>query len=196
MKLRELPIEELVSMYQSGASSEEVGAHFGTSGKSVRFLLAKAGVPRRKAVRRPHLFPPRVPADRFSEKYTIEPNTGCWLWTAGLNNAGYGMFAVSKHDIRLAHRWFYEISTGSEVSAILDLDHLCRVRCCVNPRHLEPVSRSENLRRGFNLNKQKTKCIHGHPLSGGNLLVDKKGRRKCLTCQRKYAEAYRLKRRV
>lgn len=95
---------------------------------------------------------PKVPlAVRLERHYTPEPNSGCWLWTASLTGAGYGQ--ISDPDRRshplLAHRVSYALHVGP-VPDGMDLDHLCRVPSCINPRHLEPVTRSENLRRGNN----------------------------------------------
>lgn len=72
--------------------------------------------------------------------------TPCWLWTGTLNIAGYA-YRNHRAGSRLVHRRHYEEAYGT-VPPGLDLDHLCRVRRCVNPDHLEPVTRSENARRG------------------------------------------------
>jgi hypothetical protein len=90
---------------------------------------------------------PRPLADRFHEKYTPEPNTGCWLWTASLNNGGYGKLSVSRSYWVEAHRVAYELYKGP-IPGGKCIDHLCRVRSCVNPDHLEAVTLSENIRRG------------------------------------------------
>lgn len=71
--------------------------------------------------------------------------SGCWQWTASTD----GKYGVTRSDGRLqkAHRVSYELFVG-QVPVGLDLDHLCRNTLCINPKHLEPVTRSENLRRG------------------------------------------------
>lgn len=81
--------------------------------------------------------------DRLWSK--VNKTDTCWLWTAATEK-GYGLY---RHDGRLskAHRVVYELLVGP-VPTGLDLDHLCRVRNCVNPAHLEPVTRAVNLRRG------------------------------------------------
>jgi hypothetical protein len=68
--------------------------------------------------------------------------TPCWVWLGRIEPNGYG-----KRGKQWAHRISYERKYGP-IPAGLDLDHLCRVPCCVNPDHLEPVTRSENNRRG------------------------------------------------
>lgn len=80
----------------------------------------------------------------------------------------------------------YEAYFGS-IPAGLDLDHLCRVRSCVHPLHLEPVTRGENLRRGVGVTAQKaaqTECIHGHAFDEKNTYIAKNGTRKCRECLR------------
>ena len=80
--------------------------------------------------------------ERFTDR------TGeCWLWTAATNRAGYGLLGIPGRST-LAHRIAYEEYVGP-VPDGLELDHLCRVRRCVKPAHLEPVTRSENVRRGW-----------------------------------------------
>ena len=82
--------------------------------------------------------------DRFCAKVSPEPNTGCWLWT-GATVRGYGQFWQGDRKI-LAHRFAYVNLVGL-VPIGKELDHLCRVRCCCNPAHLEPVTRRENMLR-------------------------------------------------
>lgn len=69
---------------------------------------------------------------------------GCWIWTASLRD-GYGQVRQGG-STRGAHRVVYELLVG-DVEPDLDLDHLCRRRHCVNPDHLQPVTRRENLER-------------------------------------------------
>ncbi len=127
-------------------------------------------------------------------KLSIEHEYGgepCWEWTAYKNRDGYGQFNVGGQIIP-AHRWSYEYCF-EPIPSSLQLDHLCRVRHCVNPSHLEPVTRRENIQRGKSgqFNAQKTHCPQGHPYEGVNSL----GYRRCLICgkenMRKYREAKR-----
>lgn len=79
--------------------------------------------------------------------YDVDPETGCWNWSKTLTSNGYGVIKKQGFRQLMAHRFIYQRERGP-VPDHLDMDHLCRNRACVNPDHLEPVSRSENLRRG------------------------------------------------
>lgn len=118
--------------------------------------------------------------ERFNAKYTPEPNSGCWLWTASVNEKGYGAFKLNGKAVS-AHRFAYEAFVGP-IPEGLHIDHLCRVPCCVNPTHMEPVTSRENRLRGKDGNTKKTHCPKGHPYSGDNLYV-RNGRRHCRACR-------------
>ena len=84
--------------------------------------------------------------ERFWARVYVGPETRCWLWkTPGLG--GYGSFML-KRVRKYAHRWSYEELVGP-IPADLEIDHLCRNRACVNPAHLEPVTRKINTQRGL-----------------------------------------------
>lgn len=113
---------------------------------------------------------------------------GCWLWTGATQSRGYGSFGIGAGRTALAHRVSFELHRGP-IPAGLTIDHLCRVRRCVRPDHLEPVPMRVNLRRGFGapaVNARKTHCLHGHALGGENLRLRPDGRRQCRTCQREH----------
>jgi hypothetical protein len=81
----------------------------------------------------------------------------------------------------MAHRASYQAFRG-EIPDGLVIDHKCKVRCCVNPDHLEPVTYKENNRRSPRSINLKTHCIKGHPLSGDNE-VYYGGQRSCRICR-------------
>lgn len=120
-----------------------------------------------------------------------EPNSGCWLWYGTINADGYG-FTCINNKRKSAHRVSYTVYRGPIPNG-MQIDHLCRVRCCVNPDHMEVVTQQENIRRGIvgENNRGKTHCLHGHPFDGDNLgLYFKDGkmiRRRCRACNRKRA---------
>lgn len=117
---------------------------------------------------------------RFWSKCFPEPNCGCWLWTGCLSDVGYGQIRID-YKVRGAHVVAYLALVGS-YDPTLDLDHLCRTRCCVNPAHLEPVTRAVNLARGLGTGmKEKTHCPAGHPYDAANTYVYR-GRRSCRAC--------------
>ena len=120
--------------------------------------------------------------DRIFKHSIPEPNSGCWLWTGCLSKDGYAQTnKMSGH--RLSYIAFKgPIEPGNEI------DHKCRVRCCVNPDHLRSLSHAENIAYGIypketHRNSSKTHCKRGHPLSGDNLFIELSGARKCKTCR-------------
>lgn len=112
------------------------------------------------------------------------PEDACWLWTSSHRTRdGYGRKWVKGKRV-MAHRWMYERHIGPIPNG-MQLDHLCRVRLCVNPRHLEPVTLQENRRRGA---EAQSACRRGgHPLD----YVTPDGRRGCSTCRREASRRYR-----
>jgi hypothetical protein len=124
------------------------------------------------------------PEYRFIEKFVLGPDS-CWLWTAETNRGGYGLFRITRKSHVGAHRFSYQLLVGP-IPAGLQLDHLCRVRNCVNPAHLEPVTPKENYRRGLK-GSLYTHCKHGHEMTEDNTIRGNYGARgeyrKCRICQ-------------
>lgn len=83
--------------------------------------------------------------ERFWSK--VAKTSTCWLWGGSVRANGYGVFSFQARTM-LAHRYAYELLSGPIPTGLV-IDHLCRVRNCVNPAHLEAVTQSENVRRGF-----------------------------------------------
>lgn len=115
------------------------------------------------------------------------PNTGCWFWDGATDIKGYGCTGVKR--TTGAHRLAFMLLRG-EIAPDKQLDHLCRVPCCVNPDHLEPVSISENVKRGVGpamrvaYCKAITSCPQGHEYTPTNTRYSKKRERSCRTCER------------
>lgn len=126
------------------------------------------------------MFPNRAPhAVPWADCFTPEPNSGCWIWLLKCNWLGYGrVWHAGKH--RFAHRVFYEMLVGP-IPPGLVIDHRCRVRCCVNPAHLEPVTERENVVRGAVLRRMPV-CKRQHPMEEGNFYYSKDGTRHCRLC--------------
>lgn len=133
-----------------------------------------------------------TPEERFWSKVNKAGPGGCWLWTGHTVN-GYGRDGSG----RRVHRVAYE-ELVTLIPEGLHLDHLCRVRNCVNPEHLEPVTNRENVLRGIGLTARyarKTHCPQGHPYSGENLVYHGHSRH-CRICRRAQSRRYRQKKRL
>lgn len=107
---------------------------------------------------------------------------GCWLWRGAINSKGYSIGFGGQ----LLHRVAYEWLVGPIASG-LHIDHLCRVKKCVNPYHLQPVSRSENARRALEHGPFAVRryCRRGHELTSTTARMWSNGRERlpyCLAC--------------
>lgn len=133
--------------------------------------------------------------ERWATKVDIFDGQGCWFWT-GSTSGGYGLFWSDGRKVK-AHRFAYETAVGP-IPPGLDLDHLCRQRDCVNPRHLQPVTRGENTRRGMApaavVNRRKV-CSNGHALTPDNLYHFATGKKRCRICVLAEGAASRARRR-
>jgi len=122
----------------------------------------------------------------------------CWEWTGWKNDSGYATVKVRRHplprQVFRVHRIMYEHFVGV-IPDNLYCDHLCRVRHCVNPAHLEIVTHQENDRRGLGacgINARKTHCVRGHEFTPDNTRIIQtakvKNGRQCLACQKFYSQ--------
>lgn len=152
-------------------------------------------------------------------KYTGEPDeNGCWLWTGGTTHepdgrVKYGKLGESigggKVRYHLAHRLSYEHHVGS-IPGDLTIDHLCRVKLCVNPAHMEPVPIAENVRRAADVNwpgrrdpavkpmTERSHCKNGHEFTEENTLWHSRPKRRsaervCRTCWTEKSRANRAR---
>lgn len=137
--------------------------------------------------------------DIILERSIPDPATGCWLWTRAVHHTGYGTFTENRGKV-LAHRASYKAFVGP-IPAGLEIDHLCRVRHCVNPKHLEPVTKKENGRRGMGfcgVNFRKTHCNKGHEFTTENTYTGRtRGfSRTCRACNREGVKRYTMRKRA
>lgn len=121
---------------------------------------------------------------RFWSK--VEKTSTCWNWTASDRGEGYGCFWFNGKNHQ-SHRLSYENSKG-KITSELEIDHLCRNRKCVNPEHLDAVTKRDNILRGIGIgaiNSRKTHCIHGHEYTPENTYIRKNQKgRDCRQCNK------------
>lgn len=151
------------------------------------------------------MFKSRSIEERFWEKVNKDggvsdhaPSLGkCWLWEGFLDSDGYGKIKKGgcTHKKITAHRLSLTLS-GVKLKKNLVVDHLCRNRRCVNPKHLEQVTWGENVYRGFNpmaMNARKTHCPKGHEYDKLNTYINPKGQRICRKCTAMHQRAYKAR---
>lgn len=147
--------------------------------------------------------------ERFWKK--VSKDSDCWLWTAGQDGHGYGVFFSGHdddHNIK-AYKFSYELENG-KVPTGFELDHICHNkdkscqggdacehRLCVRPSHLEVVTKRINLMRGNGpsaINARKIQCNNGHEYTPENTYLNANtGKRRCIICRDIYRHAYYLK---
>ena len=144
---------------------------------------------------------PIAPFLRFEQFIDVQAS-GCWFWNGFIRSNGYAAFWTGSRKV-YAHRYAFEIFIGP-IPIGQDIDHLCRNRRCVNPTHLEPVTRLVNLSRGqhpnmqaFVLQQATGKCRSGHELTELNVSYRaSNGREVCRICNRARCRAYYYKRKA
>jgi len=120
---------------------------------------------------------------RHIRRNIVEGADGCWLWTRSRSRDGYGWASLEDKTYQ-AHRLVYVILRG-EPPEDLVLDHLCRVRHCVNPAHLEPVTPAKNLLRSELTPAGAKVCAKGHAF------IHNGHQRRCPVCLAEYNAANR-----
>lgn len=144
-----------------------------------------------------------VEIEKYMMPTVLKMDSGCWLWLGGIK-AGYGEICINGKSLR-AHRVFYE-AYYHKIPDGMCIDHLCVEKHCVNPEHLEIVSREENSRRAvirlrdagairqthpcdLSPDDEKKCCINGHLYKNNRRKY--KGGTYCIECNRVAARTYK-----
>lgn len=135
---------------------------------------------------------------RLKEKIAIDDLTGCWRWTGSVFRKPYGNYgqlrvtiAPKKSKVVRAHRYVYEMYNGS-IPKDLEVDHVCRNTLCINPKHLEAVTHTENMRRRPDV--FASHCKKGHEFTPTNTYIrpsDQK--RECRECKKQAMDRFLAK---
>lgn len=115
---------------------------------------------------------------------SVAAESGCWLWQGSLDQDGYGQIRFDGRKWRV-HRASYAMHVGPIPEGLV-IDHLCRVRSCVNPAHLEAVTDEENRMRGEGNDanaRRNGACVNGHAYTPANT-YHREGGRQCRACAR------------
>ena len=117
----------------------------------------------------------------------VKKTPGCWIWIgARIKSNGYGLFNWTDRK-RVAHHVSWFLAHGEWPADGLESDHLCRVRHCVRPSHMELVTHKENIQRA------STHCARGHALKGNRFISGKSSR--CRICYEAKLARARMERR-
>lgn len=129
----------------------------------------------------------------------------CWLWV-GPTTEGYGRMSIDGQHV-YAHRVMWEIANNAAIPEGQQIDHLCCTPRCANPKHLEPVSASTNVRRAkdhvWRRNLAKEFCPANHPYDAENTYLSPSKRnqfgqptRFCRECHREASRRYRARKKA
>lgn len=176
--------KRMLELYETMRSAKKVGMEIDISPTTVVRVLKEEGVSIR-ALRG------KTCLERFLDYAIVNSDPECWGWRGWINKRGYAYFHRRREDGSFitckAYRWSYEHYVGP-IPEGMEIDHLCRNTGCVNPAHLEPVTRRENVLRSPDTISgaaiRKTECKRGHPFDEENTAYNKHGHRHCKTCQR------------
>jgi hypothetical protein len=125
---------------------------------------------------------------RIRARIMIDPDTACWVWQGARSAGGYGQVAITDDAgkrIVYTHRVVLADRLGRDLRPGMQVDHLCRVRACCNPEHLEEVTPRINSLRGEGfaaIRAAQTHCCRGHEFTEANTLYGTNGTRRCREC--------------
>ena len=142
-----------------------------------------------------HLLAKKIPSyinfGHIQEKFHVDKN-GCWIWD-GVLSRGYPKITIN-YERYYVHRIAFKIFNG-HLMKHLEIDHLCRVTRCINPSHLEQVSKYVNNMRSNSLTAiyaRRKKCPKGHEYTR----YTPKGYRYCVKCRDERNAIWRAKMRT
>lgn len=126
---------------------------------------------------------------RFWSNVEVVELKKCWEWRRRTDSGGYGAMSIAGKSIR-AHVISYKFF-NQDYNPLLVIDHKCRNRKCVNPKHLRQVTRRINsIENSISItvtNSQKKECKNGHEFSEENTKLRKYKEtfhRTCIACSR------------
>ena len=129
-------------------------------------------------------------SNKFWRYVEPEPTSGCWIWIGARSTAGYAMMVWDKR-LNYVHRLVMNLPKAT-------IYHLCRVRSCVNPQHLEVVTRKENILRGIGpsaINARRVICKNGHKFTTENTYITPQNERACRKCKQQRKKWHTIQRR-
>ena len=136
--------------------------------------------------------------ERFEQKYEVEPNTGCWLWTAYIDPDGYGRIFYEDRDVK-ACRVSYQLFIGP-IPIDLHVLHRCDTPACVNPKHLFLGTHADNMRDMFKKKRnvsfwgQRNQCSKGHNYTKENTYINPSSKQRvCRACKLEWQRKDRSK---
>ena len=171
----------IVSAIAGGTHGSEVARRHGITRQRVQQIWKThtgLPLPRRETQPRQRIDPGVNKLRRAWARIHVDAN-GCWIYTGGKSGPGYGHLWTG-----YAHRWTYEAIKGP-IPAGLQIDHLCRVRRCASPAHLEAVTHRTNTLRGESpaaIAVAMNACDRGHEFDLINTYWTPDGKRHCRAC--------------
>jgi hypothetical protein len=142
---------------------------------------------------------PQGPAEeRFWRR--VDKTGGCWNWTGGRGDHGYGSFTGDGGVAISAHRYSFQLHNGPIPDGLV-ICHCCDNPACVKPEHLFLGTQRDNVHDMIQKGRRvlgwaaRTHCNNGHLYDEANTHIRPDGARRCRACSRSYAKAAATKNR-